>query len=64
MDVIYASALWGSATKVNCHFVAERLAAEVPVLFVESVGARTPRHHEWRRAVARLVGQWFGRGAD
>jgi UDP-galactopyranose mutase len=55
MDVIYASALWHSATKVNCHFVAERLAAGVPVLFVESVGARSPRPHEWRRAVPRLL---------
>jgi glycosyltransferase involved in cell wall biosynthesis len=55
MDVIYGSALWHSATKVNCHFVAERLAAQCPVLFVESVGARSPRPHEWRRVVPRLL---------
>lgn len=53
--MIYASALWQSATKVNCHFVAERLAADLPVLFVESVGARSPRPHEWRRALRRLA---------
>lgn len=55
MDLIYASALWYSSTKVNCHHVAERLASERPVLFVESVGARTPRLHEWRRIVPRLI---------
>jgi hypothetical protein len=55
MDVIYGSALWYGATKVNCHFVAERLAAERPVLFVESIGAREPSVHEWRRILPRLL---------
>ena len=55
VDVIYGSALWYSATKVNCHFVAERLAREVPVLYVESVGARMPGTHEWLRILPRLL---------
>lgn len=55
VDVVYASALWDSPTKVNCHFVAEGLARKRPVVFVESVGARRPRALEWRRALARLA---------
>lgn len=55
MDLIYGSALWYASTKVNCHFVAEGLARERPTLFVESVGARLPRVHEWRRLLPRLI---------
>ncbi len=55
VDVVYGSALWHAPTKVNCHFVAERLAQEVPVVFVESVGSRLPRAHEWRRLGPRLL---------
>ncbi|MDH3457966.1 MAG: hypothetical protein OER90_14095, partial [Gemmatimonadota bacterium] len=55
IDVVYGSALWHSATKVNCHFVTERLAEHVPVLYVESVGARLPGAHEWRRTIPRLL---------
>lgn len=54
VDVVFGSALWYSATKVNTHFVAERLAREVPVLFVESVGSRRPGPHDWRRSLKRL----------
>jgi glycosyl transferase family 1 len=55
VDLIYGSALWGAATKVNCHHIAERLAEHEPVLFVESVGARRPRAREWRRLLPRLA---------
>jgi glycosyltransferase involved in cell wall biosynthesis len=55
IDIVYGSALWHAPTKVNCHFVAERLAREVPVVFVESVGARMPRSHEWQRVGRRLL---------
>jgi hypothetical protein len=55
LDLVYGSAVWNAPTKVNCHFVAERLSRDVPVVFVESVGARAPRPHDWRRAVARLA---------
>lgn len=55
LDVVYASALWYASTKVNCHHLAERLSEKTPVLFVESVGARRPRAHEWRRIFPRLL---------
>jgi glycosyltransferase involved in cell wall biosynthesis len=55
MELIYGSALWFTSTKVNCHHLAERLAEETPVVFVESVGARQPRAHEWRRLLPRLL---------
>ena len=55
IDIVYGSALWYAPTKVNCHHLAERLSASHRVLFVESVGARTPRLHEWRRLLPRLL---------
>jgi len=55
VDLVYGSALWFTQSRVNCHHLTERLAAERPVLYVESVGARTPRVHEWRRIVPRLL---------
>ena len=55
IDVIYASALWYGPTKVNCHYLAERLSVDHAVLFVESVGARAPRVHDWRRLVPRAL---------
>ena len=54
MDLVYGSALWFTPTRVNCHHLTERLALERPTLFVESVGARAPRAHDWRRVFARL----------
>jgi hypothetical protein len=54
MDLVYGSALWFTPTRVNCHHLTERLAAERPTLFVESVGARAPRLHDWRRVAARI----------
>lgn len=51
---MYGSALWFTESRVNCHHLTQRLAAERPVLYVESVGARPPRMHEWRRIVPRL----------
>lgn len=40
--VVIASAPWNISGKVNCHHLAERLAEENRVLFVESPGLRTP----------------------
>ena len=59
MDLVYGSALWYAPTKVNCHHLAERLSADHSVLFVESVGARSPRLHEWRRLLPRLLRAFF-----
>ncbi len=55
MELVYGSALWFTATRVNCHHLTERLAIERPTLFVESVGARAPSAHDWRRVLARLA---------
>lgn len=55
MDLVYGSALWYTPARVNCHHLTERLAVARPTLFIESVGARPPRAHEWRRAAARLL---------
>jgi len=55
VDLVYGSALWFTESRVNCHHLTERLAIERPVLYVESVGARTPRVHEWRRIIPRLA---------
>ena len=54
MDLVYGSALWFTSTRVTCHHLAERLALEGPTLFVESVGARAPRVHDWRRIATRI----------
>jgi len=54
VDLVYGSALWFGASRVNCHHLTERLAAERPTLFVESVGARAPSVHDWRRVLGRL----------
>lgn len=55
MDLVYGSALWFTQSPVNCHHLTERLAAKCPTLFVESVGARAPSAHDWRRIVKRLA---------
>jgi glycosyltransferase involved in cell wall biosynthesis len=55
VDLVYGSALWFTESRVNSHHLTERLARERPVLYVESVGARTPRVHEWRRIGPRLL---------
>jgi hypothetical protein len=54
VDLVYGSALWFTPTRVNCHHLTERLALRRPTLYVESVGARAPRAHDWRRIAARL----------
>ena len=59
MDLVYGSALWYAPTKVNGHHLAERLSADHRVLFVDSVGARAPRLHEWRRLLPRLLRAFF-----
>jgi glycosyltransferase involved in cell wall biosynthesis len=55
MDLVYGSALWFAPVRVNCHHLTTRLAARRPTLFVESVGARAPRAHDWRRVASRLL---------
>ena len=55
VDLVYGSALWFTESRVSSHHLTERLSSERPVLYVESVGARAPRAHEWRRIVPRLL---------
>jgi glycosyltransferase involved in cell wall biosynthesis len=55
VDIVYGSALWFTPVRVNCHHLTERLGERRDVLFVESVGARAPRVHDWRRMLPRLL---------
>ncbi len=55
MELVYGSALWFAPVRVNCHHLTERLATEGPTLYIESVGARPPRAHDWRRVLPRLL---------
>jgi glycosyltransferase involved in cell wall biosynthesis len=52
--LILANAEWDWETRVNCHHIAARLAAENLVLFVDTVGGRTPAPRDWRKITRRL----------
>lgn len=52
--LILANAEWDWANRVNCHHIAERLARENEVLFVETVGGRTPAPREMAKVARRL----------
>ncbi len=52
--LILANAEWDWETRVNCHHIAARLAAENQVLFVDTVGGRTPAPRDWRKITRRL----------
>lgn len=61
--VILASAPWQTSARVNCHHIAERLAARGhPVLFAESAGLRSPSlvssRHDRTRSLRR-IGGWL-----
>ncbi len=51
--LILANAEWDWSTRVNCHHIATRLARENRVIFVDTIGGRTPAPRElgkvWRR---------------
>ncbi len=49
-----ANAEWDWANRVNCHHVAARLAHENQVIFVDTVGGRTPAPREFRKVLRRL----------
>ncbi|MBM3127925.1 MAG: glycosyltransferase family 1 protein [Chloroflexi bacterium] len=57
--LILANAEWDWANRVNCHHIAKRLAHNNRVVFVDTIGGRTPAPREfgkvWRR-VKRIVG--------
>ncbi len=52
--LILANAEWGWETRVNCHHIAARLAQDNRVLFVDTVGGRTPAPREIKKVVRRL----------
>ncbi len=52
--VILANAEWDWANRVNCHHIAARLARDNQVLFVDTVGGRTPAPRELKKVARRL----------
>lgn len=52
--LILANGEWDWGTRVNCHHIASRLAADNQVLFVDTVGGRTPAPRDWRKIARRL----------
>lgn len=52
--LILANAEWDWPNRVNCHHIAARLARDNQVLFVDTVGGRTPAPREFRKIARRL----------
>lgn len=52
--LMLANAEWDWANRLNCHHLAERLARANQVLFVETVGGRTPARREFKKIARRL----------
>ncbi len=52
--LILANAEWDWSTRVNCHHLAARLAKHNAVLFVETIGGRTPAPREFGKIARRL----------
>lgn len=52
--LILANAEWDWANRVNCHHIAARLARENRVLFVDTIGGRTPAPREFKKIARRL----------
>ncbi|MBI3538506.1 MAG: hypothetical protein HY070_13230, partial [Chloroflexi bacterium] len=57
--ILAANAEWDWETRVNCHHLAARLAKKNRVVFVDTIGGRTPAPREFKkilRRVRRIVG--------
>ena len=52
--LILANAEWDWANRVNCHHIAARLARENQVVFVDTIGGRTPAPREFKKIARRL----------
>ncbi len=52
--LILANAEWDWANRVNCHHIAARLARDNRVLFVDTIGGRTPAPREFKKVAQRL----------
>lgn len=59
--LILANAEWDWSTRVNCHHIAARLARDNRVIFVDTIGGRTPAPREFGKVWRRL--QRIARGA-
>jgi glycosyltransferase involved in cell wall biosynthesis len=52
--VILANAEWDWESRINCHHIAMRLATTNDVLFVDTIGGRTPAAREFAKVLRRL----------
>jgi len=52
--VILANAEWDWSNRINCHHIAARLAERNRVLFVDTIGGRTPAPREFKKVARRL----------
>ncbi len=52
--LILANAEWDWETRINCHHLAARLAEKNRVVFVDTIGGRTPAPREWKKILRRL----------
>ena len=52
--LILANAEWDWSNRVNCHHIAARLARDNRVLFVDTIGGRTPAPREFKKIFRRL----------
>lgn len=52
--IVLANAEWDWSNRVNCHHIAARLAKQNRVLFVDTIGGRTPAPREFKKIARRL----------
>ncbi|MBI3914141.1 MAG: glycosyltransferase [Chloroflexi bacterium] len=52
--ILFANAEWDWETRINCHHLAARLAQKNRVLFLDTIGGRTPAPREWKKILRRL----------
>ena len=52
--LILANAEWDWSTRVNCHHIAKRLSQNNHVVFVDTIGGRTPAPREFAKVWRRL----------
>jgi glycosyltransferase involved in cell wall biosynthesis len=57
--IILANAEWDWVNRVNCHHIAARLARDNQVLFVDTIGGRTPAPRDLSK-IARRLGRIVG----
>ncbi len=57
--LVLANAEWDWVNRVNCHHIASRLSRDNHVLFVDTVGGRTPAPREFKK-IARRLGRIAG----